>query len=439
MIKQTVRHLLPARIIQWYHLMLARLANIRYGHPSHELIVIGVTGTNGKSTTVEYISQLLYKSGARVGHLATTTIRIAESVRLNKTKMTMLGRFTLQKYLRQMVDAGCTYAVVEVTSQGLEQHRARGIEFDVAVFTNLTPEHIEAHGSFEKYARAKEKLFDMVQQRGDKLINKKPVQTTSIINLDDDQAKRYGRYMMTTHFGFTRRDSGAVAAGQTIVAAQQITYSAAGSSFTIQDTNFNLPILGNFNVANALAAISVGLSFGFRLADLADWLATFEPTPGRLELIETSQPFTVMVDQAPEPVSLAKVFDVVALLQPARIIHVLGSTGGGRDKFRRPLLGQLSVSRADVTFITNEDPYDEDPLIIMQQIAEGARQAGARENENMFVVADRRQAIRRAIAQAEPKDLVLITGKGSEQAIVVKNNKKIPWDDREVVREELKR
>lgn len=437
MLKRLIRGLLPAAVLQWYHLTIARLANQWYGRPSHWLVVIGVTGTNGKSTTVEFISQLLRLSGARVGHLATTTIRIGERQWLNDTKMTMLGRFALQRYLKQMVKAGCQYAVLEVTSQGLAQHRAEGIEFDAAVFTNLTPEHIEAHGSFEKYAQAKEILFRQVSERRPKRVHRQ-VPTTTVVNLDDQQASRYARYPATKRFGFTLQRASAAADNQSVVAAENISSDQTGSRFNIQSVPFQLPVLGRFNASNALAAICVGLSHGFSLTQLAEWVGQFKPTPGRLELIDEGQPFTVIVDQAPEPASVTKVFETVQQFSPQRIIHVFGSAGGGRDKARRPILGRLSVERAGVSIITNEDPYDEDPLAIIKEIAAGARQAGGVANQTLFIIPDRREAIRQALALAQPMDLVLITGKGCEQAIVVKNNKKISWDDREVARQELR-
>lgn len=437
MLKRIIRNLLPASILDWYHLALARLANTWYGRPSHWLTVIGVTGTNGKSTTVEFISQMLRASGATVGHLATTSIRIGEREWLNDTKMTMLGRFALQRYLKAMLKAGCQYVVIEVTSQGLVQHRAEGIEFDMAVFTNLTPEHIEAHGSFENYAQAKQILFRHVGNRLPKKVNSHDVPTINIVNLDDANARRYADFPATKHFGFTTQHADAVVANQSVVQATNVKTDAMGSRFMIQSVPFRLPVAGAYNLGNALAAICIGLSLGYRLNEVAEWIAMLKPTPGRLERIDSDQPFTVIVDQAPEPTSVQNVFGAVAAFKPKRIIHVFGSAGGGRDKARRPILGRLSIEHAAVSIITNEDPYDEDPLTIMKEIAAGAAQAGGLVDQNLFVIPERREAIRMALSLAQPGDLVLITGKGCEQAIMTKDNKKIPWDDRVVVREEL--
>ncbi|MFH0952659.1 MAG: UDP-N-acetylmuramoyl-L-alanyl-D-glutamate--2,6-diaminopimelate ligase [Patescibacteria group bacterium] len=438
MFKRLIKKILPAVVIRWYHLLLATLANSYYGRPSHWLVVIGVTGTNGKSTTVEMISQLLRAGGNKVGHIATTTIRVGDEEWLNKSKMTMLGRFSLQRMLKKMVQAKCQYAVIEVTSQGLEQYRGRGIEFDTAVITNLAPEHIEAHGSFANYAQAKEILFSMVSKRAPKKVDGKSIQTNTVINLDDKEVARYAKYPATKRFGITTKGQPAIVEGQSVMAANEITQTASGSQFKIESIPFDLPLLGEYNVANALSAICVGLSQGYKLNQLADWLSQIEPSPGRLEWIAEGQPFRVLIDQAPEPISLSKVFETIKTIKKERVIHVFGSAGGGRDKARRPVLGRLSVDNTDISIITNEDPYDEDPIEIMRQIAEGVRAAGAVDNQNMFVIPDRREAIKKALSLARPNDLVLITGKGSEQAIVVKNNKKIPWDDRAVVRELIK-
>lgn len=439
MIKRMIRGVLPASFLEWYHLTLARVANIWYGRPSHWLVVVGVTGTNGKSTTVEFISQLLRASGARVGHLATTSIRVGDEEVLNASKMTMLGRFSLQRHLKAMLKAGCQYAVVEVTSQGLAQHRAEGIEFDIAVFTNLTPEHIEAHGSFENYAAAKEILFKQLAGRKEKKVNGRDIPTVSIVNIDDAHAQQYAQHEATKRFGFTVKDAAPVVAPQTVVAATAIKSDARGSRFMIQDVPFRLPVIGGYNIANALAAVSVGLALGYRLNEVSEWIGRLTATPGRLEIIDAGQSFTVIVDQAPEPASVENVFSTLAYFKPKRIIHVFGSAGGGRDKARRPILGRLSVEHAALSIITNEDPYDENPLTIIKEIAAGAIQAGGIADQTVLIVPDRRDAIAKAFSLAQPKDLVLITGKGCEQAIVVKDNKKLPWDDRVVVREELSR
>ncbi|MFC1662614.1 Mur ligase family protein [Patescibacteria group bacterium] len=437
MIKRLLKKILPANFINWYHLVLARSANIFYGRPSHWLKVIGVTGTNGKSTTVELVSQLLRSSGARVGHLATTTIRIGDEEWLNDTKMTMIGRFGLQRYLKKMLRAGCQYVIIEVTSQGLEQHRGEGIEFDAAVLTNLTPEHIEAHGSFDNYAKAKERLFALVSRRRQKVINKQEVPTVSIINIDSNEAERFSKYQTSKRYGYTVRNTQSIVEGQNVIKAKDIKTDERGSNFKIQNVDFKLPLLGDYNIENSLAAVCLELANGFNLSQISEWLKEVKPSPGRLEWIDEGQPFKVMVDQAPEPTALAKVLAIASNYKHGRLIHVYGSAGGGRDKARRPIMGKMSVEQSDISIITNEDPYDEDPLAIINQIKSGALTAGGVENESVFIVPERGEAIKKALTMAQADDFVLITGKGSEQAIVTKNNKKIPWDDRKVIREML--
>ncbi|MBI5071301.1 UDP-N-acetylmuramoyl-L-alanyl-D-glutamate--2,6-diaminopimelate ligase [Candidatus Falkowbacteria bacterium] len=432
-IKEIIKKFIPGFLLGWYHKLLALAANIFYGFPSNKLIVIGVTGTNGKSTTVHLIAKMFEGAGFKVGATSTVGFKVAGEECLNKKKMTMLGRFALQKLLRQMVAAGCRYAIIETSSQGVEQFRHLGVNYDVAVFTNLTPEHIEAHGGFENYKKAKGKFFQHLTAKPRKMIDGKKINKVSVVNLDDEHAKYFAEFSADEKIKYGIKN-------QSDVRAENVALGSNGVDFTVRGVLFHLNLLGEFNVYNVLAAVAVGLSQGLTLDTISSVLEKVRGVPGRMEFIDEGQNFKVLVDYAPEPESMRQLYKTVHSLQfivsGAKIIHVLGSAGGGRDKSRRTILGGISAENADYVIITNEDPYDENPMEIINQVAAGA--AGKQDGVNLFKILDRGEAIAKALGLARENDLVIITGKGSEQAICVVDNKKIPWDDREKVREILK-
>jgi UDP-N-acetylmuramoyl-L-alanyl-D-glutamate--2,6-diaminopimelate ligase len=451
--KELIKKFIPPIFLRWYHKVLALVANIFYGFPSEKMIVIGVTGTNGKSTTVHLIAKIFEEAGFKVGATSTIGFKVADREWLNDKKMTMLGRFALQKLLRQMVDVGCRYAVIETSSQGIEQFRHLGINYDVAVFTNLTPEHIEAHGGFENYKKAKGKLFLHLMAKPRKVIDGKIVPKVSVVNLDDEHADYFGGFRADEKYTYKIRNSKSEIRNKfqiqnsKLVEAENVALSSEGSQFIIHNSKFVIHLFGEFNVYNALAAISVGLSQGLDLATMAKALEKVRGVPGRMEFIDEGQNFKVLVDYAPEPASMQQLYETIhdsKFVNPnSKIIHVLGSAGGGRDKARRPILGRIAAENADYVIITNEDPYDEDPLEIINQVAKGAEECRRTNAEcqmkELFKILDRGEAIEKAVSLASEGDLVVITGKGSEQAICVASGKKIPWDDRKKVREVLKK
>ena len=425
-----------------YHNFLSIVAAYNYNWPSKKLIVIGVTGTNGKSTVVSMIGNFLESLGHKIGWTSTVSFKIGEVETLNKMKMTMPGRFALQRQLNKMVKAGCEYAIIEVSSEGLVQGRARGIIFDGAVFTNLTPEHIESHGSFEKYRRSKEKLFLAIQSRGDKKINGAHIPSFIVFNADDENVSHFACYgaekKIAVHVAGAKQHFNTSSCAE-ILTINNIHLSERSAVFNVADYEFKGNFLGEFNVVNCAEALAVLKVLGYKFFDLRvhEAVSKYHLPGGRLEKIEAGQNFTVIVDYAPEPVSLAKGYEALKLFPRQKLIHVLGSCGGGRDAARRPILGQMAGQNADCVIITDEDPYDDEPAEIRAQVLAGAVSAGKVENENLFNIADRREAIAYALSLAREGDLVYITGKGSEQAMVVADHKKIPWDDRVVVREIL--
>jgi UDP-N-acetylmuramoyl-L-alanyl-D-glutamate--2,6-diaminopimelate ligase len=436
-----LKNYLPAFIFDWYHLALAQAAAWRYGRPSEKMVVIGVTGTNGKSTTCNLIASILEEAGHKVGLTTTVNFRIAGKEWLNPYKMTMLGRFRLQKFLADMVAAGCRYAVVETSSEGIKQHRHSAINYDIAVFTNLTPEHLESHGGFENYKAAKGKLFAKLAHEKTKTIEGVPAKKTAIVNLNDKHATYFLSFPVPAKVGFRVDGWPAVAAEGLAgaVAASEVRLTAQGSSFAVDGERYLLKLPGAFNVENALAAVAVGRVLGIQPKVMSQALAKVGVVPGRMEFIDAGQPFSVLVDYAPEPESFRKLYEAVALFPKKRIIHVLGSCGGGRDTDRRPVLGRLAAENADIVIVTNEDPYDDDPMQIIREVAAGAQVAGKTPDKDLFLILDREEALDKAILLAEAGDMVIATGKGAEQAIVTAGGVKMPWDERQKLRQAIER
>lgn len=462
-IKKHIPRKLFKKLQPLYHYLMGWLASVRYGHPSEKLIIIGVIGTTGKTTTAYLIAKMLKHAGYKTGCTSTAMFNDGKKEWLNDKKMTMVGRFFTQKILREMLKNKCQYAVVETTSEGVAQNRHRFINYDVLVFTGLYPEHIESHGSFEKYKEAKGKLFAHLKKCKTKYADEKkyvrPTETNikkldlnrvkkiTIINSDDENSAYFADFWSEEKIFFTTRQKeiGAEKANSGVRIARygDISASSIGVDFMINDQRISLSILGKFNAANAMAAFCAGLSQSINESVLIKGLEGVRGIPGRFEKVflparEGSVDFSVIVDYAFEPNALAKLYEIIAMIPHNRIIHILGSAGGGRDASRRPLLGKLAGAKSDIVIVANEDPYDENPQIIIDQVAVGAEHSGKKLNENLFKYDDRREAIKKALRLARKGDIVLITGKGCEQAICAANGEKIPWDDREAAREEMR-
>ncbi|NTU99272.1 UDP-N-acetylmuramyl-tripeptide synthetase [Candidatus Falkowbacteria bacterium] len=456
-ILNTVKRIIPKKIFASlqpkYHYALSWLAAFIYRNPSDKLIVIGVTGTTGKTTSTYLIAKTLSGLGYKVGFTSTAMLGDGQKEWLNDKKMTMPGRLFVQSMLSRMVKNGCQYAIVETTSEGIRQFRHRFINYDILVFTGLYPEHIESHGGFDNYKAAKGKLFehlknckvkyvDLEKKIADtsnslKKLDLERVKKTSIYNLDDEHVEYFAKFWSEEKIGFTQHDL-ASSRELEVLKYDHIESKQSGLSFQVDSTKFNLKIVGAFNAANAMTAVAVAKAQGKELSRIKASLERVTGIPGRLERIDAGQPFTVVVDYAFEPNAVEKLYETVGLIPHSRKIHVLGAAGGGRDTSRRPILGRIAGEQADVVIVTNEDPYDENPEIIADQVIVGAEKAGKIMGDNLFKVMDRRTAINKALSLAENNDIVLITGKGSEQGIVLAHGRIEPWDDRKVVREELK-
>lgn len=433
MIVERLRSIIPAKWIGYYHKTLARYGARKYHYPSERLIVIGVTGTKGKSTTCNAIWHLLTQAGYKVGMATTANFRIGERHWLNDTKMTMLGRTQLQKLMSDMVTAGCQYAIIETSSEGIKQFRHSAIHYDVVVFTNLYPEHLDAHGGFENYKQAKLELFRHVNRLPQKKINDKAIVKAVVVNGDSEYAQEFltAGQIGSQIVWSIKTDNGNVHLSNVQDGAHGVQFQAGGYDFTSG-------IHGEWNAENIASALGVALTQGMSYPQIAHALQSFSGVPGRMELVQTT-PFYVVVDYAYEPTALTLLYKFwrKKIGPNQKLITLISSTGGGRDVWRRAENGKVAAELCDYVIATNEDPYDEDPAVIMNAVANGAAQAGKKDEENLWRILDRRQAIQQAIALAKPGDVVLLTAKGAEQKMCVAHGKKIDWDDRKVAREVL--
>lgn len=405
---------IPFFLINWYHFFLAFLGAVIFRFPAKKIKVIGVTGTNGKSTTIEMITKIFEENGFKTAVLSSIKFKIREKEWPNTLRMTMPGRFIIQKFLRQAVEKKCDYALLEVTSEGIKQHRHRFINFEAAVFTNLSPEHIEAHGGFKNYKAAKGKLFQATKN-------------IHIINLDDKNVDYFLQFKAKKKYIYQFKDK---------IAKIKVINEKSEILEEINNLEIKLKLPGEFNIYNALAAICTGLSQGIDLKMCQKVLENIESIPGRMEEV-VSNPFKIIVDYAFTPNALEKVYSVLAnKLNKNKLICVLGACGGGRDKWKRPVLGEIAAKYCNEIIITNEDPYDEDPYQILSMVKSGIFKSQQFPASNFYEIIDRKNAIKKAIELAKPGDIIIITGKGCEPSICLKNGKRIPWDDRKVAREE---
>jgi UDP-N-acetylmuramoyl-L-alanyl-D-glutamate--2,6-diaminopimelate ligase len=397
---------------------LADAADAWYGRPSERLEVIGVTGTDGKTTTCFLAVASLAAGGRRPGMIGTVAVRVGEQQRPNDDRNTTPEALELQALLAEMVEAGNDCVVMEATSHGLAQARVRNCRFRVAVMTNVTSEHLEFHGTLEAYRAAKAML-----------VEEAPV---AILNADDP-AFAYFRDRAGGRVVTYGTDAGAEVRGSEVEA------DATGTSFTVTTNTWRGPVRlqipGAYNVQNALAALALAQVEGIDPATAAAAIGSLAGVPGRMERIDAGQPFGVIVDYAHTADSLEKVLRTLRPLTSGRLIVVFGS-GGERDRVKRPAMGRVAAEFADLAVVADEDPRLEDPRAINEEIADGARAAGARDEVDLWVIDDRRAAISHAIGLAGPGDMILLAGKGHEGSIFYGTEKRW-WDEREVARQEL--
>jgi len=445
--KHALKKLIPKPILNLRHLFFAWWGAVKYHHPSDDLIVIGITGTSGKSTTIYILRKLLESLGYRVGSLSTIDFCIGGENKLNDQKMTMLGRMQIQKYLREMVDKKCEIAIVETTSEGRVQHRHRGINYDIMALTNLYPEHIESHGGFENYRKAKLDLFSHLSKCKTKIIREKKMEKAIVVNGCSECADEFLSVDVMKKYVTARNDEELFVSMSRfdhevrLILGKEVSSDRDGIHLIVDGVELNAPMQGLHNAGNILTAVAICEALHIDVRKLPSAFSTIQNPPGRLESISEAEAhgFHVIVDYAFEPKAMTALYESILHLNPKRIIHVLGGTGGGRDVERRFTVGAFVGEHADFCVVTDEDPYDENPMDIINDVADAVMKKGKKDGETLFRVLDRVDGIRKGIEIAKPGDIVLITGKGSEQGMCVGGGKIIPWDDRVIARDVLNR
>ena len=420
----------PVAIVPDARSALADLATEFFDHPTRKLKLVAVTGTDGKTTTVHLISDVIEAMGEHTGFSTTVDFKLPGHVWANDTRQSTQEAVEVQEFFAELLVAGGSWGVLEATSHALALRKLRGCEVDIAVFTNLSPEHLDFHGTLQRYLEAKGELFAMLPGSADKGVAK-----TAVLNADDphwrylaDRAEgaRVMTYGIDAHADVQGTVLGADATGSKL----RITVEGGGS------VELSLPLVGRFNVQNALAAAAAGIAAGATLQHARDALSRARAVRGRMERVECGQPFSVIVDYAHTPESLDKVLSLLRPLTKGKLIAVFGSAGE-RDRAKRPALAEAAAKHADLFVITQEDPRLEEPAQILAEIEAGAIGAGKRRGSDYLVIDDRREAVGEAIRRAAPQDTVLLAGKGHEGSIIVGEEKR-PYDEATAAREALK-
>ncbi len=408
-----IKKFIPTKIFNTlsptYHRMLVVFGILVYRQPSKKIKIAAVTGTKGKSSVCEFINSILESSGQKTALASTIRFKIGDENNANKLKMTMPGRFFMHRFLRKAVNSKCDWAIIEMTSEGTKQFRHIGIHIDALVFTNIAREHIEAHGSFEKYVEAKFKI-------GNSLVKSKKRPRLIVANEDDEYGTDFLSLKVEESYPYG------------LDYAKPYSTDEEGSVMTFMGVNIASPIPGTFTISNMLAAAVFAKAIQVDMDHIKTGLENVTLIPGRVERVDEGQDFDVVVDYAHTVESLESLYQA---FPRKKKICVLGNTGGGRDTWKRPKMAAVAEKYCEEVILTNEDPYDEDPKAIIDEMAGGM-------NEKPKIIMDRKSAINAAISSATKSDVVLITGKGTDPYIMEANNKKTPWSDSKVAREELK-
>lgn len=436
-IKQAIPQQSPLRLA-WHHAK-ALIAALLYGFPARSLAVIGITGTDGKTTTVGMVAHILQECGVRTGALSTAFFRIADRIEWNATQKTSPSPFLIQRFLRRLVREGCTHVVIEYSSHGLIQGRSLFTWPRVAAITNIAEEHLDYHGTMEEYMRAKGLLFAMLRAHGTKVLHYDDRTFRSFSGINKQRTK-------TIIYNETCRDTddrfgppmnlwlSDVTTGQHGSNAQLTWHTSVPDAYQHYDLSLAIP--GSFNLSNALCAIACvkGLPDPPPMERILAALRTFSGIPGRMERIDEGQPFTVFVDFTVTPQSYEKTMGTIRASLPAgRRLLVLTGSCGDRMKEKRAIVGGIVSRHADVTVVTNEDPYTEDPEQIIDEVWAGIDQAKTEAHR----IADRREAVAFLFKKAQPGDIVVLCGKGSDTTMWVKEGQ-IPWNERAIARELLR-
>ena len=393
-----------------------------YNYPARKMRIIGITGTNGKTTTTYMIRSILINAGYRVGLIGTIQIMIDNEIfPIHNTTPNVID---LQHIFVNMLNHHVDYVVMEVSSHAIDENRVAGIEFDTAIFTNLTQDHLDFHGTMENYLRAKCKLFDAVSRSGQK------GGKTAVVNVDDDASKKILEHSLCNRITYSIKN-------ESDLHAVEVDVKASGTKFKIRSefgvVNLNLHVTGIFNVYNVLAAVGATLAEKISPEVICQTLSHFKSVPGRFERVYADIPFTIIVDYAHTPDGVENVIETARQIVKNRVITVFGC-GGDRDKTKRPIMGRLAAELSDIVIATSDNPRTEEPMEILKEIEVGIKEKIG--NKPYKCIADRHSAIFHSIEIAQPGDIILILGKGHENYQILKD-KTIHFDDREVAREAI--
>lgn len=425
-LRKVVKKIIPTglfkKIEPYGHLAEAVIMNVRYGFPGKKMRIIGVTGTNGKTTTSFLIHRLLHESGIKAALLTTVANGIGDNIIPQPEHITTAQASVLQRKLRDYARAGVEWVVVETSSHSLAQYRVWGVPYEIAVLTNITIDHLDYHGTFENYVEAKRRLFKIANKHGLRY---------GVTNKQDPNGDKFARTVAhSTTYGI---GDGDLSATDVKLAADHSSYKA-----TIEGDNYDIRvnIPGEFNVSNSLAAIAVGRKLGLSKAQIEKGIAALQGVTGRMNVINEGQKFRVIVDFASTPDAFERFFESVRPLTKGKLIAVFGSAGR-RDESKRPIQGRIAGENADIVIVTEEDDRDIDGHQIMEEIAVGAREAGKKDNKDLYLVLNREEAIGFAMTQATSKDdVVVLLGKGHELTIE-RADGTYPWNEAEIARAAL--
>ncbi len=401
--------------------------------PARKLTVIGVTGTDGKTTTVSMVAHILQHAGIRVGALSTAFVQIRDSTEWNETQKTSPSPFLVQRFLRKLVREGCTHAVLEVSSHGLVQGRVNHTSPKVAAITNTSTEHLDYHGSIEQYRKDKSKLFTMLKGKGTKILNRDDATFKSYSEIPSDNSITYS-LSSQANLWLTNISTTPTSCSAILFTNEQRGTLRHGSGQARNAEQLILPIPGSFNLENALCAIGCALVANVPLSTCIDALKSFRGAPGRMELIDEGQDFSVYVDFTVTPAAYEKTLMTLReMIEPGKRVLVLTGSCGDRMHEKRPIVGEICSRLADIICVTNEDPYTEDPEKIIDEVWKGIDQTQCEAHR----ISDRREAMEYLLSKAQPGDAVILCAKGSDTMMWTAQGQ-VPWNEREIARELLK-
>lgn len=433
--KTHIKKLIPKSLLDNLHYPEAKYYSKKHGYPAERMIIIGIVGSKGKTTTANMLWSVLSAAGNKVGQVSTANIRIGDKEQLNRWHMTMPGSKKLQALLGDMLKARCNYVIMEVPSEAQTQWRHIGINFDILIFTGVEKEIMTAHrNSMDVLHKHNLRVFAHTAKNSKKMIGGKVIPKTLVYNADSKYTKMYTNEKFDNKISFSVR-------AKSDFQGVDISIDSTSTRFRINKEDYKLNLIGKINVKNAAAVVAVGKTLGLKSEIIQKGLANLQTIPGRMEPINEGQDFMVFVDYAHDQLSLELLLQTGRDITPRgnKIIVLFGGQGGGRDKLKRAEMGSIAARLADIVVVSDDDPYDDDPIDIIKDIASGAKKEGKVPDENLFLIQDRRTGIHKALELAKAGDLVFIACKGADQLMMIANSKSLPWDDRVITREELKK